>query len=154
MLSLICDYSSLCYIHILHIFYWHQLWTSVLVFKLLFALRSLHSYFQKDWFRYSKNKTSQNRYFEGRDGRFNFQQTWVGMTCSLLHGMPRNPMRQHSCLRQSCHLAFFKLFARNKMVWPFDHFWPFSILKKIVNLKAVLKKSTIFLEILILNLIN
>jgi len=26
---------------------------------------------------------------------------------------------------QGCHLAFLKLFARNKMVWPFGHFLAF-----------------------------
>jgi hypothetical protein len=26
-------------------------------------------------------------------------------------------------LNQGCHLAFLKLFARNKMVWPFGHFF-------------------------------
>ena len=37
--------------------------------------------------------------------------------------MNRFPCLAKGGTEQGCHLAFLKLFNREKMPWPFDHFW-------------------------------
>jgi len=41
-------------------------------------------------------------------------------------------MKEPMGVSQGCHLAFLKLFAGNKKVWPFGHFWPFSNVDKYI----------------------